>query len=255
MSNSNYHPESYWSEVAQRIKTRGAGDNVIAGDDEPYYRYKRKKFLELLNSLDFTGKSVMELGCGPGGNLKVLEKQNISRLIGVDISEDMIRLSRSKLSPHTELIKIDGEHIPFEDKSIDMSITATVLQHNTDDRMMKQILKELARVTSSELVLFERVEKTIKGDELCLGRPVDYYSEFLKSQGFNLKSTRFINIRVSYYVCGAIRKLLNPSSRKEGEAMTALAVLAQKIVLPITSILDNIFTSNTDVCRMIFIRS
>lgn len=61
----NYHPEPYWSEVAQKIKTR-EGVNVIAGDDEPYYRYKRKRFLKLLNSVDFAGKSVLEIGSGPG---------------------------------------------------------------------------------------------------------------------------------------------------------------------------------------------
>ena len=42
-----YHPEPYWSEVADRIAERG-DKNVIAGDDEPYYRYKRAEFLEML---------------------------------------------------------------------------------------------------------------------------------------------------------------------------------------------------------------
>ena len=44
---SEYHPEPYWSDVAKRIKAR-KGKNVIAGDDEPYYRYKRERFLDLL---------------------------------------------------------------------------------------------------------------------------------------------------------------------------------------------------------------
>ena len=47
---ANYNPETYWSEVAKRIKSR-KGKNIIAGDDEPFYRYKRKKFLKMLNSL------------------------------------------------------------------------------------------------------------------------------------------------------------------------------------------------------------
>jgi hypothetical protein len=39
-----YNPETYWSRVGQEIEKR-AGDNVVAGDDNPYYRYKRSRFL------------------------------------------------------------------------------------------------------------------------------------------------------------------------------------------------------------------
>ena len=66
---TNYQPEPYWSEVANRIKSR-KGESIIAGDDEPYYRYKRKKFLSMLNSVNFKEKSVLEIGCGPGGNFR-----------------------------------------------------------------------------------------------------------------------------------------------------------------------------------------
>ena len=53
-----YHPEEYWTEVADRIASR-KDENVIAGDDEPYYRYKRKKFLNLLHQVPFKGKTVL----------------------------------------------------------------------------------------------------------------------------------------------------------------------------------------------------
>ena len=48
MSKPDYHPEKYWSEVGERIESREDAHNVIAGDDEPFYRYKREKFLGLL---------------------------------------------------------------------------------------------------------------------------------------------------------------------------------------------------------------
>lgn len=75
MNNSTYHPEKYWSEVAKVIKKRENGKNVIAGDDEPYYRYKRQKFLSLLHSIDFSNKTLLEIGCGPGGNLIEVSKK------------------------------------------------------------------------------------------------------------------------------------------------------------------------------------
>jgi len=47
-----YHPEPYWNEVAKRISRREKA-KIIAGDDEPYYRYKREKFLKLFDKIDF----------------------------------------------------------------------------------------------------------------------------------------------------------------------------------------------------------
>lgn len=75
----SYHPEPYWSAVATRIKAR-SGKNVVAGDDEPYYRYKRDKFLKMLSSVDFKDKSVLEVGCGPGGNLEFIDQLMPKRL-------------------------------------------------------------------------------------------------------------------------------------------------------------------------------
>ena len=250
---ANYHPEEYWSEVATRIKSR-KGKNVIAGDDEPFYRYKRKKFLQLLNTVKFSGKSVLELGCGPGGNLQEVWKKLPKRLAGADISKEMIKLSKEKLPNEIELVKIDGATLPYKDREFDYVFTATVLQHNTDEEMLKKIVGEICRVSKEKVFLFERIENTIKGDELCYGRPVSYYEEICNSHGFKLVSTNFINIRVSYFVCGIIRKVFSPKSRKEGEPLNRLAIILQKVKLPFTSQFDKIFKSKKDVAKLEFVR-
>ncbi|HJW30612.1 MAG TPA: class I SAM-dependent methyltransferase, partial [Saprospiraceae bacterium] len=132
---SQYHPEPYWSDVAKRIKSR-KGKNVIAGDDEPFYRYKRKRFLSLLKEVDFSGKKVLEVGSGPGGNLKELSTVPGIKLVGADISDDMINLAKSILPTSIELVKTNGTTLPFADQSFDAVFTATVLQHNTDEKML-----------------------------------------------------------------------------------------------------------------------
>lgn len=253
MSQNSYHPEEYWSEVAGRISSREGG-NVIAGDDEPYYRYKRERFLDLLNGVDFKGKSVLEIGCGPGGNLNTIWKMGPKRLVGVDISQNMTELARSNNDPAVEIIKINGTQLPFADGEFDIVFTATVLQHNTDEQMLLAIMKELARVSGDKVYLFERIENEIKGDELCYGRPVSYYANVLGKEGFELKSEQFINIRTSYYVSGGIRKMFNPGTRKEGEPMTKTAVALQNLSLPVTRVLDKVFTSRKDVARLEFVR-
>jgi ubiquinone/menaquinone biosynthesis C-methylase UbiE len=253
MTTANYHPEEYWSEVGKRIEER-KGKNVVAGDDEPYYRYKREEFLKLLKEVAFKDKSVLEIGNGPGGNLVEIYKLLPKRLVGVDISEQMVKLAKEKVSKEVEVIKIDGTTLPFKDKEFDLVFTATVLQHNTDEEMLKKLVKELSRVSKSRVILFERVENEIKGDDLCQGRPIKYYETLLKESGFKLRSTKFINIRISYYVSGMIRKGLNRRDRKEGEKLNFISEMLQKISLPITSIIDKVVKSNKDVCRIEFVR-
>lgn len=254
MKSKNYNPEEYWSEVGLRIARRGTGKNIIAGDDEPYYRYKRKEFIKMLRGVDFNGKSVLEIGVGPGGNLMEIYKLKPKRLVGVDISDQMIRLAKNKLETDVEILKINGTNLPFGDKEFDIVFTATVLQHNTDESILNQIMSELARVSKKKVFLFERIEKEIKGDELCLGRPVSYYSKIMESHGFKLQQKSFINIRSSYYISGAIRKGLNPESRAEGEPLNYVSTLLQNLTLPITRITDKLFKSENDICRMTFER-
>ncbi len=251
---NSYHPEPYWSEVAERIKARGDG-NIVAGDDSPYYRYKRKRFLELFLLVEMDGKSVMELGSGPGGNIREALKTNVAAITGADISSEMISLAKSHVTDtRVDFQKINGTELPFDNSKFDTVFSVTVLQHNTDEEMMKSILREMCRVSEDEVVLFERIENNLKGDDLCMGRPVSYYEDICRDEGFELIKTKFINIQVSYLVSGVIRKLFNSRKHKEGQTMSSLSTFLQKTTLPITSLLDKIFTSRRDLAMLYFKR-
>lgn len=254
MKKDTYHPEPYWSTVAQRIGSRN-GKNIIAGDDEPYYRYKRERFLEMLATVDFTEKSVLEIGHGPGGNLKfVHDNFTPSRLCGVDISADMIRLARSILPESVELTKINGTELPFADQTFDVVFTATVLQHNTDETMLAALIGEIARVAKTSVFIFERIDDPIAGDELCLGRPVGYYEAFFRTGGLELVDVEYINIHASYLLAGAIRKGLNPKTREEGQPLNGFSLELQELFLPISKKVDKILTKPRDLAKLEFRR-
>jgi len=254
MDNKNYHPEPYWTEVAERIDGR-TGKNVIAGDDEPFYRYKRARFLEMLNTVDFQNQKVLEIGHGPGGNLSVIAGKNPRELHGVDISDKMIELATKNLKgKKVKLQKINGTSLPFEDNSFDIIFTATVLQHNTDEAMLKKILAEICRVSGNKVVLFERIDKVISGDELCLGRPVNYYEKLCNEHGFQLEEVEYINIHASFLFSGAIRKVLNSSTRQEGEPLNAPSLFLQKVGLPITRMLDKVVPIKRDLAKLVFVK-
>lgn len=250
-----YHPEPYWNLVAKQIAQRVQG-NLIAGDDEPYYEYKRNKFLSFFQKIDFTDKVVLEAGSGPGGNLLEVYKAAPKELHGVDISDDMVSISKNIVKDTNIIItKTDGAHIPYADKYFDLSFTSTVLQHNTDEQMLFQLVGEICRVTKTDIFIFERIENQVKGNELCLGRPIAYYKEIFSKNGFALNRVSFLNIQASYLVSGAIRKLFNPASRKEGEPATKFSKFLQRLTLPVTSRIDPVLKMNRDLAMLHFTRS
>jgi ubiquinone/menaquinone biosynthesis C-methylase UbiE len=247
-----YHPEHYWDTVAENIKAR-ENLKIIAGDDEPYYHYKRRRFLNLLNTIDFTDKTILEIGSGPGGNLEFIYNKGCKKITGVDISKQMILLSKELLSgKNIDIIKINGTDLPFEDKAFDIVFTSTVLQHNTNEEELHHLINEICRVAKDEVLLFERIEKKIKGHETNLGRPISYYERLLKENDFKLTTSNAMPIQVSYLVCGAIRKLFNRSNRKEGEPLSRFSIALEKLLLPVTSKLDKIALRKRDVMLLEF---
>jgi ubiquinone/menaquinone biosynthesis C-methylase UbiE len=254
MEPEKYNAEAYWNRVAQNIDSR-ASEKIIAGDNDPYYRYKRRRFLKLLDTVDFENKKVLEVGSGPGGNLLFLAKKNCQKLVGVDISDKMLDLSKTVLqNENIELYKIDGVHIPFEDSHFDIVFTSTVLQHNTDESQLKKLVSEIARVSHSDVILFERIEKKISGHSSNLGRPVKHYTNLWKEHHFSLVKTEFLPIQVSHFICGAVRKLFNRTRRREGEPLSKASLFLEKLVLPITSALDQVVPSKRDVAMLYFKR-
>ncbi len=249
---ADYQPEPYWSDVAKRISEREKS-NIIAGDDEPFYRYKRKKFLNLLDTLDFSDKLVLEVGSGPGGNLGYIKKKGLAKeIVGADISNDMIELATKNTG--LKIFKTNGEVLPFPDDHFDIVFTSTVLQHNTNHTTLKKLIAELARVSKDKVVLFERIENDLRGDELNQGRPISFYAKLLSKSKFKLHKSKSINILISYYVCGFARKVFSSKTRKEGEPLSKVSLLIQNITLPFTSKLDYLFNVNKDLVKLEFIK-
>jgi hypothetical protein len=166
----------------------------------------------------------------------------------------MIKIAKALLSnKEVKIYKTDGIELPFENNSFEIVFTSTVLQHNTNEANLKLLIKDICRVSNGDIYLFERIEKTIKGHETNLGRPISYYESIFKDYGFSLKAVNSININISYFVCGVLRKIFN-SNHKEGEPLSRITIIMQTCLLPITSLLDKIFVSKRDL-HMLFLNN
>ncbi len=69
------------------------------------FLFGRKRIISALTLPESTDKTIVEVGCGTGHNLYALAKRfkNV-RLIGVDISPDMLAVARKKLQPFSDRV-------------------------------------------------------------------------------------------------------------------------------------------------------
>jgi SAM-dependent methyltransferase len=258
----SYDPETYWSRVGRAIESR-TEESFVAGDDNAYYKYKRQKFVRrFLNTIDVQATNVLEVGFGPGGNLKhIATHSDPTMLFGVDISQKMHDLATRNLRNFTNirLVKIDGVHLPFDNKSLDKTFTVTVLQHITDEAMLKGLISEMCRVTTNEIIIMEDIgdsaELTASG--ACINRKVEVYKQICADQGFRLHQVQFLNTKISRrwhnFAWRAYRRL---ASRRhhEGDRIGADGRLLIGLPIAITRFLDDVFVEDQNLAKMVFHR-
>jgi SAM-dependent methyltransferase len=238
---------SYWNRVADEICRRGG---VVAGDDTPFDRYKREKFLRcFLGSMLVEGMAVLEVGCGPGGNLSELIMRRPRRLVGCDISPKMVKLAQRT---GVEVVLLDGTRLPFGEREFDLVYTVTVLQHNPE---IDELVAGLCRVSGQTVELIEDVAAVPVRSGSYFRRTVDQYSEACHACGFELVGAEALGTAVSEHCHHTLRRFLDRHERGEGERVRLRLRALERILLPVTRRMDDRSTSDEGLTRMIFQRS
>lgn len=93
--------------------------------------------------------SLLDLGCGDMILTEHIHKRSDLAVTGIDTVN-------SNLS-HLPLTIYNGDTIPFPDKSFDATMVAYVLHHCID---IPSVLREMKRVTSKKLIIFEEVYRS-----------------------------------------------------------------------------------------------
>lgn len=103
------------------------------------------KFLKRWFPISNTKSLILDFGCGTGENFEILSK--FGQVIGIDNSEVAVKFCQQK--GHLAKL-INGNNLPFPDKSIDFITVLDVLEHldNDVDIFMeyKRVLKESGRI-------------------------------------------------------------------------------------------------------------
>jgi ubiquinone/menaquinone biosynthesis C-methylase UbiE len=101
---------------------------------------------------ELRGKRVLEVGVGTGRYAVPLQKSGI-RVVGVDISRDMVGLGFAK--GLRDIVFADGARLPFVPRAFDVAMTNHVLHLISN---WTDVLEEIARVTRD--TLFSVIEQS-----------------------------------------------------------------------------------------------
>lgn len=99
------------------------------------------------------GMKILDVGCGYGRTLNELHQRGFKNLAGVDYSKSMIKRGL-RLYPYLNLIKNDGEKIPFPDKEFDAVLLIGVLTSNIKDEEQENLISEILRILKDHGIVY-----------------------------------------------------------------------------------------------------
>ena len=103
----------------------------------------------------YAGKDsvIVDVGCGYGRVLKILQDEGYGNLTGYDFSEMMIDRAR-KESPQIRFETMEEDKIPREDESADVVILIAVLTCIVSDEKQEALIEEIRRILKPEGILY-----------------------------------------------------------------------------------------------------
>ncbi len=87
------------------------------------------------------GMEVLDVGCGTGVLEEYLNRRGVS-VIGVDLTEEMIRLAQLKRIGCIECLAVgDGERLPFKDSSFDVVLSCYVVKYCRPEKLASEFIR------------------------------------------------------------------------------------------------------------------
>ena len=129
-------------------------------------QYNTLAMIDAAQKKDF---SVLDVGCGTGEGLRMLKEKTKGRIVGVDLSSEMLARARAKIQG-VELYPADVEHLPFNTASFDVVVSTEAFHHCLNPeralREMHRVLKKGGELIIADCnfrftflnLLFERFE-------------------------------------------------------------------------------------------------
>ena len=176
MSKGNYQPREFWDKWA---------DDFIKDPwqirTHPQHQWLLKKIKTL------KPKSIFEVGCGFGRNIKFLIENGIkpNSITGLDISGRMIKLARDYINNNRVKLSVISIEKFAEIKNFDLVFTHGVLMHIPPNNTEKA-LDNIIRISKKHLILIEQNYSPPKSDKSSSYTFVHNYKDMLKMSNLDI---------------------------------------------------------------------
>src|SRR5579885_847353 len=114
----------------------------------------------ILDTYDWSGKQVLEVGCGQGSTANYLPQRGAT-VIALDMSLESLRQTRAgarELGHASRLIpaRADAEHLPFPSESFDAVVSLGVLHHTADTAAAIREVHRLLKPGGTAIIMLYR---------------------------------------------------------------------------------------------------
>lgn len=86
-----------------------------------------KDILSFLKDKEYS--NLLDVGCGTGYLIDMLSKERQAKFYGVDLSDEMIKVAKSKNILNSEFIQGTSNNLPFEDNTFDIVTCSQSFHH------------------------------------------------------------------------------------------------------------------------------
>lgn len=131
-------------------------ETIRSGKNLAHEYLEKPAMLKKLPNL--SNKSVLCIGCGSGEECEYFFKQGVKRVVGIDISSNLIKNAK-KSYPEIEFQVMDMEELEFSDNSFDYVYSSLALHYVKD---WTKPLSEIHRVLKKDGIFLFSVHNPIK---------------------------------------------------------------------------------------------
>lgn len=105
-----------------------------------------------LSKIDFSGKVVLDVGCGRGEFLRYSVGRGAQKAVGIDYSSAAVEITEKTLEDvkeNVEVLQMDAKELNFEPETFDTVVLLDVVEH-LHDWELKKCLNEVNRVLKKD---------------------------------------------------------------------------------------------------------
>lgn len=105
----------------------------------------------LWRTLDKTGVSILDVGCGTGQPIKEISRLKNFFTVGVDLFIPYLKMCKQEKT-HDQYVRADVRFLPFRKKSFDIILALHIIEHLSRNNGLK-LIKDMERIARKQVII------------------------------------------------------------------------------------------------------